>query len=169
MLSQKAKLHGLMMDAFPSGIEHHAKSSKWIKSHKEEFDEINPYLNLVVETIPYDIIQSHFTQNEIVPTKKSAEEIKAREIELFKCIFLDDVFEAIDKNGFEARPEVISEMISNFYLENPIYVHIRFIQACYMFYREEYFCREEEKIEYMFSTMPELFNQGLMGSINIPS
>ena len=169
ILSQKVKLQGLMMDAFPSGIEYHATSSKWIKTHKEEFDEVNPYLNLVVEAIPYDVIQRHFTQTEIVPTKKSAEEIKAREIELFKCILLDDVFEVINENGFDTRPEVISEMVTKLYLDSPIYVHMRFIQACYMFYREEYFCREEEKIEYMFSTMPELFKQGMVGSINIPS
>ena len=64
---------------------------------------------------------------------------------------------------------VINETMHALYRERPIFVHIRMVQACYMFYRMDFLEREEEKLVYMFSHMPELFSNSSWGGINIPS
>ena len=168
LLKLESKLHVMMTDAFPCGTREIVGSQNWIKQNRELYEKIN-FGSIILEC-PYEAIQAYFdaSQSELLITDKPKNVIRERQMEIFKGILLDDVLSRI-RSKKDQTEVVINETMHALYRNCPIFVHIRMVQSCYMFYRMEYLEREEERLVYMFSQMPELFSQSNLGGINIPS
>lgn len=164
----KTKLHMMFMDAFPCGAKYTAGSQQWIKMNKELYSKIR--FGSIIYCCPYESIQSYFdeSQSELLVTNKPKAYIEKKQMEYFEGILLEDVLSRI-RSEKDQTEVIINETMHVLYRECPIFVHIRMVQACYMFYRMDYLEREEEKLVYMFSHIPELFCNGNWGGINIPS
>ena len=164
----KSKLHIMYMDTFLCGARYTPGPQQWIKTNNELYSKID--FDAIILGCPYDDIQTYFdeSQSELLRTYKPKDFVKQKQLEYFKGILLGDVLCRI-KSKKNQTEVVINKTMKKLYLERPIFVHIRMVQACYMFYRMEYLEREEEKLVYMFSHMPELFSPSNWGGINIPS
>lgn len=164
----KSKLHMMFMDAFPCGTQYTAGPKQWIKMNKELYSKI--WFDSIIFGCPYESIQSYFddSQSELLVTNKPKDYIEKKQREYFEGILLEDVLSRI-RSKKDQTEVVINETMHALYRERPIFVHIRMVQACYMFYRMDFLEREEEKLVYMFSHMPELFSNSSWGGINIPS
>ena len=164
----KNKLSIMYMKVFPCGAWYTPGPQQWIETNKELYSKIN--FDSIIFGCPYDDIQTYFdeSQSELLRTYKPRDLVKQKQMEYFRGILLEDVLRMVrlKKNKTEV---IINKTMQKLYLERPVFVHIRMVQACYMFYRMEYLEGEEERLVYMFSHMPELFSNDNWGSINIPS
>ena len=164
----KSKLHIMFMEVFLLGAKYTTGTQNWINANKDIYSKID--FNSIISSCPYDDIQSFFddSQSEVLITNKPKAFVTKKQMEYFCGILLGDVLQQISTNKNQTEV-IINETMNSIYQEKTVLVHIRMVQACYMFYRMEYLEREEEKLVYMFSHMPELFNNGKWGNINIPS
>ena len=164
----KSKLHIMYMETFLCGTRYTPGPQQWIKINNELYSKID--FDSIILKCPYDDIQTYFdeSQSELLRTFKPRVLVKQKQMEYFSGILLGDVLRKVrsKKNQTEV---IINKTMQKLYLERPIFVHIRMVQACYMFYRMEYLEGEEERLVYMFSHMPELFSPSNWGGINIPS
>ncbi len=164
----KSKLHLMYMDAIPCGARYTVGCQNWIKQNKELYSELK--FGSIIFGCPYEDIQSYFdsSNSDVLVTRKTKDVVEKEEMEYFKGIFLEDVLSTLSSKD-DQNIVIINKAMHDLYREKPMMVHIRMVQACYMFYRMEYLEREEERMIYMFSQRPELFSNSYWGGINIPS
>lgn len=169
ILDFKLELNRLFMDAFPCGAKFYIGCKYWMSQNAKIIDKID--FNGIITQIPYEHIQYYFdnSMSQVIATDKTSTEIQDRQTELFKGILVDDALKCLKEQSKKRTANTINTALTNLFDDSPTYIYIRFVQACYMFYREEHIENEQRRLEEMFRNVPTLFYNGTFRGINIPS
>lgn len=169
VVNLKGEFNLLIDQAFPAGFKTAYKAKHWRMNKSDTFLRVN--FGPVITSAPFKEIGKNFSDSKdpFFETRKSSSEIETYVLSNFKTLILEGVLEHIEKNGLRKTSNVINEVICILDTERPAYVNMRFVQAFYEFYRDDYAERQRQFAEAVFPNIPEFRNNGRWGNIVIPS
>lgn len=169
VVAQRAEYSLLIEQAFPAGLKDAYKAKVWRSKKTNTFLRVN--FGPVIESVPFKDVEKTFSESDdqVFKTRKAIYEVESDVLNRFKNLILEDVLEYIEKNGLRKTSNVMNEVICKLNDERPAYVNMRFVQAFYEFYREDYAKRQRQFADAMFPGNPEFSNNGRWGNIVIPN
>ena len=169
IVALKGEFSLLVDQAFPAGFKPAYKAKHWKIQKSDTFLRVN--FEPVITSAPFKEIGKSFSDSKdaMFETRKTSSEIETYVLSNFKTLILEGVLEHIEKNGLRKTSNVINEVICILDTERPAYVNMRFVQAVYEFYRDDFAERQRQIAEAVFPNIPEFRNKGRWGNIVIPS
>lgn len=165
LTKQRQEIFRLLSEALPLGVENYDDASCWAIQRKRTFDRID-------FTTAFDVVDfentyhSFFGNTPVVGSGKTRAEVKKIVEETYKRLLLKDCLLQIEnpKNQTSAK---ITSMILKSSKEMTLRMQMRYIQAFFMFYREDAHITREVASSGRENN-PVKFNNGKRG-FNIPS
>lgn len=164
MSKEKKEIFSLLDAALPLGIEHSEETEKWILNHKDEFDRI--VFDAAIQLTDFDTVFEIFFGNTRVTSsgiKKS--DAKVMVYQSYKALVLKDCLAEV-KDADAQTGENLTRVLQTKVNDEALRLIIRFIQAGFMFYREDARTVRERTRRSVIESMPTLYNGG---TINIPN
>ena len=165
LTKQRQEIFKLLSEALPLGIDNYDDASCWAIQRRRIFNRIDfaPALDIVDFESTY---HSFFGNTSVVDSGKTRAEVRKIVEETYKRLLIKDCLLQIEnpKNQTSAK---ITSMIRKSSQEMTLRMQMRYIQAFFMFYREEsHIAREVARSG--GEKNPVKFNNGKRG-FNIPS
>lgn len=160
----KKEIFRLLDEAMPLGIEHSEETEEWVKNHKDEFAGIN--FAAARKLTEFDTVYEIFFGSS--PRTKSGftrAETKVKVYQSYKVLVLKDCLAEIPEPQAQTG-KAITKVLENKAKDESLRLIIRFIQAFFMFYREDARIVRERMRRSLIQSMPTLYNGG---TINIPN
>lgn len=161
---EKKEIFSLLDAALPLGIEHSEETEIWILNHKDEFDRID--FDAAIQLTDFDTVFEIFFGNTRVTSsgiKKS--DAKVMVYQSYKALVLKDCLAEV-KDTDAQTGENLTRVLQTKVNDEALRLIIRFIQAGFMFYREDARTVRERTRRSVIESMPTLYNGG---TINIPN
>lgn len=169
LFALRGELSLLIEQAFPVGLKTEYKVKDWRNKKSDTFRRVN--FEPVITTAPFKEVHRAFKENQdqLYATRRTSSEVETLVLDNFKTLILQEAFEQIEKDGRRKTGNVINEVICTLYNERPTCVNMRFVQAFYEFYRDDYAERQRELAKTTDPVISAHYCNGMWGNIVIPS
>ena len=164
MSKSKKEIFSLLDAALPLGIESSEETEIWILNHRDEFDRID--FDAATKLTDFETVFEIFFGNTRVTSsgiKKS--DAKVMVYQSYKALVLKDCLTEV-KDAEAQTGENLTSVLQAKANDDALRLIIRFIQAGFMFYREDARLIRERTRRSVIESMPTLYNGG---TINIPN
>ena len=160
----KKEIFKLLDHAMPLGIEDSEETEAWISNHEDEFCKVD--FSAARKLTDFDTVYKiFFGRSTTTQAGFTRAETKLKVYQSYKALVLKDCLTEIPDSDAQTG-KAITNVLKKKAKDEPLRFIIRFIQAFFMFYREDARLVRERTRRSIIQSMPTLHNGG---TINIPN